>query len=66
MKHKILLAMAIVAIITVSVLIWNSSFEIAKLLHVDYHAIDVCALFIGTISLAPSRALTQRIEEGKV
>lgn len=63
MKHTILLTMAMAAIIIVALFIWNSSYEIARFLHVDYHAIDVCAVCIGMFSLAPSRALIQKKEQ---
>ena len=54
MKHKVKLLLAMVAIMLTASMIWNSSYELARITHIDYKVFDFVALFIFGMAIVPS------------
>lgn len=63
MKRKLFLVMALFAIITLAFCVWNWSFQLGRILHVDYRIIDVFAGGILSIGFFPSGLLAEKKED---
>lgn len=49
MKHKIAYVMAALVIIAAAVLLWNSSYQVARIIGIDSNVVDVfCYLVLGS------------------
>ena len=49
MKHKIAYVMAALVIIAVAALLWNSSYQVARIIGIDSNVVDVfCYLVLGS------------------
>lgn len=46
MKHKIVYAMLALAIIAAAALLWNSSYQVARIIGCDHSLVDVCVAAI--------------------
>ena len=54
MKSKVKLLLAMVAIMLTASMIWNSSYELARITHIDYKVFDFVAFFIFGLAMVPS------------
>ena len=63
MKHKIIHAMLALAIITAAALLWNSSYQVARILGTDHTVVDVCVAIILAASFYPIGKVTEREED---
>ena len=63
MKRKLILVMALFAILTVAFCVWNWSFQLGRILHVDYRIIDDFAGGILSIGFFPSGLLAEKKED---
>lgn len=62
MKHKIILVMALFAIILVAFLIWNYSFQLERIMHVDHAIIDAFSAIVLCMGFVPSGMLAEKKE----
>ena len=60
MKSKVKLLLAMVAIMLTASLIWNSSYELARITHIDYKVFDFVSLFIFGMAIVPSVFIAAR------
>ena len=63
MKHKIILVMALFAIILVAFLIWNYSFQLERIMHVDHAIIDAFSAIVLCMGFVPSGMLAEKKED---
>ena len=63
MKTKILNAMVALAIITAAALLWNSSYQVARILGADPHVVDVLAYAILGASFYPIGKVVEKKED---
>lgn len=63
MKHKIVYAMFALAIIAAAVLLWNSSYQVARILGCDHDLVDVCVAAILSASFYPIGKVTEKEED---
>lgn len=63
MKRKIFLVMAMFAIITLAFCVWNWSFQLERITHVDHCIIDVFSGFILSLGFIPSGMLSEKEED---
>ena len=63
MKRKILYVMAALAIIAAAALLWNSSYQVARFIGIDYHLVDVACSAILALAFYPAGKATEKKEE---
>ena len=63
MKRKLILIMAMLAIIGTAACLWACSFQLGRILHVNPAAIDVLSSVVLAFGFAPSGMLTQKKED---
>ena len=63
MKHTLLLVLAMIAIMVTAIVIWDWSFQLARITHVDYRVIDAVSFFIFGTAIIPSSILAAPKEE---
>ena len=62
MKRKILYVMAALAIIAAALLLWNSSYQVARVIGIDHHLVDVACSAILAFALYPAGKATEKEE----
>ena len=63
MKHKIVYAMLALAIIAAAALLWNSSYQVARIIGCDHALVAVCVAAILSASFYPIGKVTEREED---
>ena len=63
MKRKILNAMVALAIIAAAALLWNSSWQVARILGTDHHVVDALACVVLSISFYPIGKAVEKKED---
>ena len=63
MKHKIILVMALFAIILAAFCIWNYSFQLERIMHVDHSIIDAFSAIVLCMGFVPSGLLAEKKED---
>ena len=63
MKHKIILVMALFAIIATAFCIWNWSFQLERIIHIDHAIIDAFSGIVLCMGFVPSGLLAEKKED---
>ena len=63
MKRKLILAMALLAIIVAAFCIWNWSFQLERIMHIDHAIIDTFSVVVLSMGFVPSGMLTEKRED---
>ena len=63
MKHKIILVMALFAIILTAFCIWNWSFQLERIIHIDHAIIDAFSGIVLCMGFVPSGLLAEKKED---
>ena len=63
MKHKIAYVMVALAIIAAAALLWNSSYQVARILGADSHVVDIFAYMTLAASFYPIGKAVEKRED---